>query len=123
MRQVIRLLSLFFVILSVWPVAAQADWAKIESRSDYINRLAERSLTLADGSQTYTSHKDGRVTGLVEGADYTGSWTWQNGTACFDGAAKGQRRVTACASVQVNGRTARFSWIGWKTLDYQIGER
>jgi len=102
--------------------ASAQTWTAIESTTAFRDALAEKALTSPDGSSTYFSHADGKVSGTVGGKAYSGRWTWRDGSVCYSGRVEAEPLIEACAEVAVSQTHARFSWIGWQTIEYRIGD-
>ena len=94
-------------LLALAASGAQAEFAKVESQSDFVRLIDGK--TLSRPLIRLQVHADGRIEGRGAGWDVSGSWRWRNGYFCRDLSWGGDDLGYNCQEVRAYGRKVRFT--------------
>jgi hypothetical protein len=92
--------------LAVAPLAAMAEFAPIKSKSEFLQKISGKNLTMLGIKVQVTPN--GKIAGNAMGWDVMGSWKWAGGYFCRDLAWGGDDLGYNCQAVSVSGNKIRF---------------
>jgi hypothetical protein len=92
------------------PMSAEAqNWQRVTTEQQFRDRVVDRQIVTTEGN-TFTSHSDGRVTGMWGGQQMVGGWQWHEGFWCRN-VQVGQNPETGtnCQLVELRGDDVRIT--------------
>lgn len=99
---------LLFAMASLIAGPAWADFQRVQHRESFVSLVDGRALTRFGIRLTVTN--DGRIEGSAFGQDVAGDWRWSRGYFCRDLYLGGKLLDgDNCQTVEVSGRTVRFT--------------
>jgi hypothetical protein len=103
-----RTLAAIPAILAILASPAVAEgFQRIEDANGFVSLVKDRELKRLGIRLQVTD--DGRISGKAFGKEVTGAWRWDAGYFCRDLAVNGDPLEFNCQTVEVNGRTMRFT--------------
>lgn len=98
--------ALIVLGLTAMPVAALADFAPIKTKSEFMQKITGKHLTML-GIKVKVS-PNGQIAGRAMGWDVAGDWKWSGGYFCRNLSWGGDDIGYNCQEVSVNGNKVRF---------------
>lgn len=97
----------FAALIALLATGAQADFAKVDDKSSFMQIVNGKTLTRPFVRLEVT--EDGRIEGKGLSWDVTGQWSWQDGYFCRDLYWGGDPLGYNCQEVRANGNEVRFT--------------
>lgn len=100
-------LAATLAVLGLTATAALADLAKVQDRSQFVELVAGKTLTLPLVKLKVSS--DGKIAGKGASWDVSGNWTWKDGFFCRDLFWGGDPLGYNCQEVRFENGRIRFT--------------
>ena len=82
-------------------------WERIATEQQFRDNVVDRQVVTPDGN-TFTSHADGRVSGVWSGQQLVGGWQWHEGYWCRNvRLGDGPETGTDCQLIELRGNQLR----------------
>jgi hypothetical protein len=98
--------TICIVVAASMPVAGMADFAPITTKSEFVQKVAGKDLTML--GIRVTIDPVGGITGRAMGWNVSGDWTWMDGYFCRNMTWGGDDLGYNCQAVSTNGIKVRF---------------
>ena len=102
----IRTFAAAFVAATALPLTAFA-FERVSDRDQFVDLISDRNLKRLGITLTVT--EDGGIQGRAFGQKVTGAWNWSDGYFCRDLSYGSQDLGPNCQTVEVDGKTMRFT--------------